>query len=166
MRYYDVTIRVSADAVREAQGGPESPGLAPHETITAQHLTTLGETLVDTVKDLVDDYQDITAHVSSVAGPFNLIGGPLTGITGPLATISALQKHLEEARDKAVELEREQDRILEELLERAPKCWSQIPRPLDLVGVEYLRALEAHHRSGRSADARSGHDDFCDGTCS
>lgn len=165
MPYYDITVRVSADAVRAAQTELDKPALEAHETITTEHLKNLGEFMAVEIHDAVDAYDDATAHVSYVAGPFSSTGGDVVGASGPLAEVSRLHQTIYDLNRHRVGLELELERTLDSLLEQAPKCWSSIPRPLPIVVTEYLRALE---RTVRTSDTSmtSVHDDFCDGTCS
>lgn len=166
MRFYDITIRVSADAVRLAQAGPDEDGLEPYETITRDHLSFLGDRLTDTVKDITGIYADGTAEVSSVAGPFTTTGGPVVGATGPLAEMARMSRQVAEMRNKAIEIERELDRVLETIVEWVPVCWTRQGLSMEDVATHYVRALEAELEPGNIADPRSRHHDMCAGNCS
>lgn len=167
MRFYDITIRVSADAVRAAQASPEDPPLMPHEAITTEHLAVLGEILTDTVRDTADSYIDDTARISSVAGPLNVLGGQIHGVTGPLAEIDRLKNELHAQTQRSLETERELDRVLEALVGNAPACWAKFGDSLEDVALQYLNVLELGIQpDGTHHLGVDRHRMSCDGECS
>lgn len=163
-KYYDITVRVSAEAVRLAQAGPQDPPLHFTEYITEDHLKAVGELMVEEVQNVAGEYKDTTASYLRSAGPFRERGGEVSGRGGNLAALARLTERIGELQAENRGLAAEKDELLEAILRDAPKCWDGI-HGMEIPAITYVRKLEAESGPGQEPTLISQHSDMCDGRC-
>jgi hypothetical protein len=164
MKYYDITVRVSAEAVRLAQAGPEDPPLHFTEYITEDHLKAVGELMAEELQNVADSYEPTTAAYRASAGPFRERGGEVSGRGGNLAALADLTRKIQELQAENRGLEAEKDQLLEAILRDAPRCWDGV-QGMEIPAILYVRKLETAARVLIPADSHATHEEWCDGEC-
>ncbi len=164
-KFFDVTVRVSAEAVRLAQAGPEDPPLHFTEYITEDHLKVVGELMAEEIQNVTGEYEATTAAYRASAGPFRERGGEVSGRGGNLAALARLTERIGELQAENRGLEAEKDELLAAILRNAPKCWDGI-HGMEIPAILYVRNLETAARVLIPAESHATHEDMCGGSCS
>lgn len=138
MTYYEITLRVSEEIVREF-----AEDLPDDRPVSEEVLRSLGDVLRETAQDMTNIYSDNSATTVSVSGPRRERGKVLTDEPGgPLREIDKLKDQLQKTREDRRLIETFHDDLLNEIMKEAPRCWDG-DMSMDALATNYVRHLEA-----------------------